>query len=49
MQLSREQVFATDSELPKVVPEITALDDPGFGVSIRPVNARCVAIANLVL
>ena len=31
-----------------VVPQTTALDDPGFGVSIRPLNARCVAISSWV-
>ena len=49
MQLSREQVFATDSELRKIVPLITALGDPGFGVAIHAVSARCVAIASLIL
>ena len=49
MQPSREQVFATDSELPKVVPLMAAQGDPGFGIAIHAVNARCVAIASLIL
>ena len=49
MQLSREQVLATDSALQKVVPLKVALGDPAFGVAIHAASASCAAIPSSML